>query len=131
MKCPVDNTELLMADRYGIEIDYCPKCRGVWLDRGELDKIIDRVAGPDEANEGDYPQEGDKPEGGSGRYPPEEYRDGSSGRYPPEGDSSRRYPPPGGMGGPGGRGPGPRPEDSQSEPPRRKRGGILGDIFNI
>jgi len=44
MKCPVDQTELLMSDRQGIEIDYCPKCRGVWLDRGELDKIIDRSA---------------------------------------------------------------------------------------
>jgi Zn-finger nucleic acid-binding protein len=33
-----------MADRQGIEIDYCPKCRGVWLDRGELDKIIERTA---------------------------------------------------------------------------------------
>lgn len=44
MKCPVDQTELLMSDRQGIEIDYCPKCRGVWLDRGELDKIIERSA---------------------------------------------------------------------------------------
>jgi len=42
MKCPIDNTDLTMADRQGIEIDYCPKCRGVWLDRGELDKIIER-----------------------------------------------------------------------------------------
>ncbi len=42
MKCPVDGTELKMSDRQGIEIDYCPKCRGVWLDRGELDKIIER-----------------------------------------------------------------------------------------
>ena len=44
MKCPIDNTELVMSDRQGIEIDYCPKCRGVWLDRGELDKIIERSA---------------------------------------------------------------------------------------
>lgn len=44
MKCPVDNETLVMADRNGVEIDYCPKCRGVWLDRGELDKIIDRAA---------------------------------------------------------------------------------------
>ena len=42
MKCPIDNIDLVMADRQGIEIDYCPKCRGVWLDRGELDKIIER-----------------------------------------------------------------------------------------
>ena len=46
MRCPVDNETLVMADRNGVEIDYCPKCRGVWLDRGELDKIIDRAASP-------------------------------------------------------------------------------------
>lgn len=42
MQCPIDGTQLVMADRSGVEIDYCPKCRGVWLDRGELDKIIER-----------------------------------------------------------------------------------------
>lgn len=42
MKCPIDNVELVMSERQGIEIDYCPQCRGVWLDRGELDKIIER-----------------------------------------------------------------------------------------
>ena len=42
MNCPVCNVELVMSERQGIEIDYCPKCRGVWLDRGELDKIIER-----------------------------------------------------------------------------------------
>ena len=46
MKCPVDNETLLMTQRDGVEIDYCPKCRGVWLDRGELDKIIERAAAP-------------------------------------------------------------------------------------
>jgi len=42
MQCPVDGTTLVMSDRQGVEIDYCPQCRGVWLDRGELDKIIER-----------------------------------------------------------------------------------------
>jgi len=42
MDCPVCKVELKMSDRQGIEIDYCPQCRGVWLDRGELDKIIER-----------------------------------------------------------------------------------------
>ena len=46
MKCPVDGTTLVITDRSGVEIDYCPQCRGVWLDRGELDKIIDRTAPP-------------------------------------------------------------------------------------
>jgi uncharacterized protein len=45
MKCPNDNTTLQMTTREGIEIDYCPECRGVWLDRGELDKVIERSAG--------------------------------------------------------------------------------------
>lgn len=44
MKCPNCNETLLMSDKNGIEIDYCPNCRGVWLDRGELDKIIERSA---------------------------------------------------------------------------------------
>jgi len=42
MLCPIDQTTLVMSERKGIEIDYCPTCRGVWLDRGELDKVIDR-----------------------------------------------------------------------------------------
>jgi Zn-finger nucleic acid-binding protein len=44
VKCPTDNNDLVMTERQGIEIDYCPKCRGVWLDRGELDKLIERTA---------------------------------------------------------------------------------------
>ena len=44
MKCPADNETLVMTDRSGVEIDYCPKCRGVWLDRGEFDKIVERAA---------------------------------------------------------------------------------------
>lgn len=42
MKCPICEVDLQMTERQGIEIDYCPKCRGVWLDRGELDKIIEK-----------------------------------------------------------------------------------------
>ena len=44
MKCPNCNETLMMSDKHGIEIDYCPNCRGIWLDRGELDKIIERSA---------------------------------------------------------------------------------------
>lgn len=43
MKCPNDAATLVMSERAGVEIDYCPECRGVWLDRGELDKILDRA----------------------------------------------------------------------------------------
>ena len=44
MNCPNCNTTLLISDRQGIEIDYCPRCRGVWFDHGELDKLIERSA---------------------------------------------------------------------------------------
>jgi len=47
MDCPVCKTaQLVMSERAGVEIDYCPQCRGVWLDRGELDKIIERAGPP-------------------------------------------------------------------------------------
>ncbi len=48
MHCPSCQVDLQMAERHGVEIDYCPKCRGVWLDRGELDKIIERAAAADD-----------------------------------------------------------------------------------
>ena len=70
MNCPIDNTPLVMSERQGIEIDYCPQCRGVWLDRGELDKIIERS----ESELTDYPdrdswrdRERDQKEAGHGR----------------------------------------------------------------
>jgi Zn-finger nucleic acid-binding protein len=47
MKCPhCPDTTLVMSDRQGVEIDYCPSCRGIWLDRGELDKLLERAASP-------------------------------------------------------------------------------------
>lgn len=56
MKCPACNTVLLITERQGIEIDYCPDCRGIWLDRGELDKIIEKSAGdfPTGSHKQDY-----------------------------------------------------------------------------
>ena len=49
MACPIDGATLVMSERQGIEIDYCPTCRGVWLDRGELDKIIERSGAVEQA----------------------------------------------------------------------------------
>ncbi|EKP5363762.1 zf-TFIIB domain-containing protein [Campylobacter lari] len=61
MNCPVCiNTDLLMSERNGVEIDYCPKCRGVWLDRGELDKIIERStpqSAPQQSHQQNYNQQ--------------------------------------------------------------------------
>jgi len=65
MKCPTCDELLVMSDRLGVEIDYCPKCRGVWLDRGELDKIIERSL---PKNQGSYLED-------KSRYKEQEYRD--------------------------------------------------------
>lgn len=54
MKCPVDGITLIVSERSGVEIDYCPQCRGVWLDRGELDKIIDRSVPERSPQRGDH-----------------------------------------------------------------------------
>ena len=76
MLCPVCRTDLMMTDRQGVEVDYCPKCRGVWLDRGELDKLMERSAGMDapqaapphvaqqHAPAAPYPQQSAPPYGG-------------------------------------------------------------------
>ena len=66
MNCPVcNNVQLVMSERQGIEIDYCPQCRGIWLDRGELDKIIERSAA----------------EVPSSRYPEQQYKDTRESHY--------------------------------------------------
>ena len=65
MNCPNCKIPLVMSDRQGIEIDYCPECRGIWLDRGELDKIIERAVNeqpnnfqPNQQPFGSQPQQG-------------------------------------------------------------------------
>jgi len=73
MKCPVCNIELKMTEREGVEIDYCPQCRGVWLDRGELDKIIERSASRESSRE-------------SSREPSRESSEERRVEYPEKGD---------------------------------------------
>src|SRR5215217_3155652 len=60
MQCPHDQTVLQMTERQGVEIDYCPSCRGVWLDRGELDKLLERsmVTAPAPGGYGPNPRGG-------------------------------------------------------------------------
>lgn len=64
MNCPVCQVPLIMTERAGVEIDYCPKCRGVWLDRGELDKIVEQSSTrqseryPEERERGERDHEG-------------------------------------------------------------------------
>jgi Zn-finger nucleic acid-binding protein len=91
VNCPTDRTVLQIADRHGIEIDYCPSCRGVWLDRGELDKIIERAEGPP--------------------LPRNEPRPARHDRYDDDGDRYERVRDGGGR--------------------QRKRGGLLGEIFDL
>ncbi|HEY0918850.1 zf-TFIIB domain-containing protein [Devosia sp.] len=101
MKCPHDGVELMMSERQGIEIDYCPLCRGVWLDRGELDKIIERAA-----------QEAPRQEQGRSRpaEPPQH-----AGRRPGERYEERRY----------------DDDDDRNRGPHRRRGSFLGELFDF
>jgi Zn-finger nucleic acid-binding protein len=104
MKCPVDDTELAMTERHGIEVDYCPKCRGVWLDRGELDKIIDRAGAELEA-----PRAAAQPPREEARYREERYDRGYR-------DDHRGY------------------RDDRhygSHKPYKKRKSLLGEIFDF
>ena len=77
MTCPVDGTTLVMSERAGIEIDYCPACRGVWLDRGELDKIIERNAAQQPAA---APREAPRQGGWSGQPQQPHYDQGYRGK---------------------------------------------------
>ena len=109
MKCPAcPTTALVMADRTGIEIDYCPDCRGVWLDRGELDKIIERATPAPAAQPASRaPLPADAP-AQPRRRDDYDYDDD---------DDRRRYQP---------------VTTSDGRPmSKKKRGGILGDIFDF
>ncbi|WP_374449981.1 zf-TFIIB domain-containing protein [Stella sp.] len=123
MKCPLDETELMMTERSGIEIDYCPKCRGVWLDRGELDKIVARAAESAAAAEPARPA-APADRGGAGRPWEQPARDDDYRRPKYEDDrrfDDRRYE-------------GRRRDDDDDDDRRRygsKRKSILGDIFDF
>lgn len=61
MKCPIcKDVDLLMSERAGVEIDYCPSCRGIWLDRGELDKIVEGLKAEETNNRSNYHQEDER-----------------------------------------------------------------------
>jgi hypothetical protein len=106
MKCPVClQPDLVMSERQGIEIDYCPQCRGVWLDRGELDKIIERSATQPAAAPPPPPQQQQQP----GYAPQPGY--GQHREHRPKYDSDYHH---------GGHG-----------HHKKKRGGFLGDIFDF
>jgi len=110
MKCPVDDSDLSISSREGIEIDFCPQCRGVWLDRGELDKIIERAA----VAYGGAPAPQPAPARG-GRD--DRYDDRERGRYDDR-DRDRRYDDRD------------RHDDGQYRK-KKKRGGFLEDLFEF
>jgi Zn-finger nucleic acid-binding protein len=119
MQCPVDGTTLLMSERSGIEIDYCPKCRGIWLDRGELDKLIAREA---EANGpyADFDADASvlsKPKNDQPVRPPAEPVRRTSYLGDADDDDDDRF------------------DDRRSDDPRydkrRRRGSFLEDLFDI
>lgn len=109
MQCPVDGTQLQMTERQGVEIDYCPQCRGVWLDRGELDKIIDRASPAVPLEEPARPEsarpEFARQEPARAAYRDEPRRGGE--RYRPDHD------------------------DDRHGQPYRKRKGFLSEIFDF
>ncbi|MDQ2093486.1 TFIIB-type zinc ribbon-containing protein [Rhodalgimonas zhirmunskyi] len=125
MKCPIDGETLVMSERHGVEIDYCPKCRGVWLDRGELDKIIDQAAGemvlpdPDPAPQ-PVPPRGAPPRGAPYPTPePHVYQEPYRREEPrydePSHNKGRRY----------------SEDDDYRWRKRKKRKSILSEIFDF
>lgn len=74
MKCPNCNEILLMTERHQVEIDYCPNCRGVWLDKGELDKLMDYVSNQTQARDPRETQDYDR-QNSYQHVQREEYRD--------------------------------------------------------
>ncbi len=103
MQCPVcSNVQLVMSERQGIEIDYCPSCRGVWLDRGELDKIIERSV----------PDKGGKKHSDSSKY--DDFNSGHRPSYSRDNDHKRDH-----------------YHGEHGHDKKKKRGGFLDDLFDF
>ncbi len=109
MQCPICQVDLQISERQGIEIDYCPKCRGVWLDRGELDKIIERSNASIESYV--QPPTVDIPDGRKKKY---DYPDGE---LPFDHDDDDRYEN--------------RDRRYEGDYKRRRRRSFLDDVFDI
>jgi uncharacterized protein len=103
MKCPVDGATLVMTERSGVEIDYCPQCRGVWLDRGELDKIIEKATPAVALQEPAREARRDEPRREDHREPRRDEHRGDHRRH----------------------------DDDDDYHHRRKRKSLLGDIFDF
>lgn len=138
MKCPLDQTDLLITERQGVEIDYCPTCRGVWLDRGELDKLIERAEAFDNRDRS-------RDQGSRDQNPREDYDRDERGYQPPYQAPPARPSAPDIAGMVGdvlkkkfderGRNDGYRGDDHRGgyDPhyKKKKKGGLLGDLFDF
>ena len=133
--CPTCVSPLVAADRQGIEIDHCPRCRGVWLDRGELEKIVERTTrhfAGHERDEEDSDMSDDRRKFGvppvHAGYPPPQPGYPPAGGYPPH----PGYPPPGqypphpGYPPPGGYAP-----QGQYPPQKKKKKGFFDELFDF
>ncbi len=113
MKCPHDGTELSLSERSGVEIDYCPQCRGVWLDKGEVDKIIERAAQYEQrgaVQPSEYPAAQPQYPAAQPQYP------AAQPQYRGDDDDDDRY----------------RQSPQYGQPPQgKKRKSFLGDIFDF
>lgn len=87
MDCPICKVPLIMADKQGIEIDYCPTCRGIWLDRGELEKLIERSTQPYPSQQGNFYSEDNRPHDHHDKHDDEH---GSHGGYDQFGRKKKR-----------------------------------------
>lgn len=123
MLCPIDQSTLVMTERQGVEIDYCPTCRGVWLDRGELDKVIER-ARPEPASAARYRDDDDD----------DDDRDQRRTNRPQEGQSGQGVQ--GGLLGKvgqalGQRGSGDQTRYDERGRPKKKKESFLDELFDI
>ena len=108
MMCPNGHAALQIAERHGVEIDYCPECRGVWLDRGELDKILERAEATVEPGR---PAENRRDDRSDNR---DDRRDNRSDRRDDRHDSDSR------------------PYTGHGHPPHKKsKGSWLGEMFDF
>jgi len=110
MRCPVDGTTLVLAERAGVEIDYCPDCRGVWLDRGKLDRILGRS--------GDGIRHGERSDEYRRRDEHERHHDGEHGHHHDRDHDHHR------------RGYGDRDDDRYGQP-AKKRGGAFSALTGL
>ena len=113
MLCPIDGETLVMTDRSGVEIDYCPKCRGVWLDRGELDKILERAAAQPAAAPAPAQPYPAQPSPGQ-PYPSQTFPE-QMGRPVSQGGYQRRD----------------DDDDDDNRYKKKRRGGLLGELFDF